>query len=266
MIQFFRLMHTELDATRRRLVRRLLTEVVKDCASAEATYWSVVGDPPALLALVNAGPDPGKLEGLLVPLEGSLVGMVLSTGMAAAMGPEAPYHPAADAVTGTRTEAMAAAPVFVDGNAVGVLSTINPAAVGSSPPRTWSARSGGPCCWAVCWSTGSMDEVALRSAIHSAQGLGVRVLLMDSGVDASHPSLSATSISAFALQNGPKGYHAAPETPCDAFGHGTAIAGLLIAQAPASRCTACGFWEVICVPPRTVSWPDWSGPWTKDTS
>lgn len=120
-------MPTELDPARHLLVRRLLAEVVEDCASMEATYWHLEDDPPALRALVNTGPDPTRLEGLTVPMEGSLVGMVVSTAMAAAMGPEAAYHPAADAATGTSTEAMAAAPVSVEGRLVGVLSTINPA-------------------------------------------------------------------------------------------------------------------------------------------
>ena len=127
-------MPTELDPARRLLVRRLLAEGVKDCTSTEATYWGLEDDPPALRALVNTGSDPARLEGLTVPLEGSLVGMVVSTAMAAAMGPEATYHPAADTATGARTEAMAAAPVCVEGRVVGVLSTINPASGGLFSP------------------------------------------------------------------------------------------------------------------------------------
>ena len=128
-------MPVELNPARRLLVRRLLSELVRDCASMEATYWSLEEDPPALRALVNAGPNPAKLENLAVPLEGSLVGMVANTGMAAAMGPEAVYHPAADAATGTRTEAMAAAPVYLEGRVAGVLSTINPAMGGLFSPE-----------------------------------------------------------------------------------------------------------------------------------
>ena len=118
---------TELNPARRLLVRRLLAELARDCASTAATYWNLEENPPALRAIVNAGgPNPTKIEGLAVPLEGSLVGMVANTRMAAAMGPEAAYHPAAEAVTGTKTEAMAAAPVCLEGHVMGVLSTINP--------------------------------------------------------------------------------------------------------------------------------------------
>jgi len=107
-------------------LRRLHQETVEACGGAEATYWDLTGDGAGLVVLANAGPDPSRLEGLRVPIDGSLVGMVLCTGMATAVGPDAPYHPAAKEVTGVRTEAMAAAPVRVHGQPVGVLTTINP--------------------------------------------------------------------------------------------------------------------------------------------
>lgn len=108
-------------------IRRLLQEVVAACASAEATYWALAKGGRTLEARMNAGPAPEKLEGLEVPVEGSLVGLVLCTGLPTALGPEADYHPTADAATGVETVAMAAAPVRLRGQAVGVLSTINPA-------------------------------------------------------------------------------------------------------------------------------------------
>lgn len=107
-------------------LRRLLQETAEGCASAEATLWMLAADDGMLVAVANAGPKPEDLEGLQIPVEGSLVGMVLSTGMPMAAGPDAAYHPAADAATGVRTQAMAAAPVSVFCRAVGVLSTINP--------------------------------------------------------------------------------------------------------------------------------------------
>jgi len=108
------------------LVLRLLQEIVETCGAAEATYWAAADNGAQLRAAVNAGPAPAKLEGLLVPVDGSLVGMVFCTGLATAVGPDAPYHPAAMAATGVPTEAMAAAPVRVRGQTAGVLSTINP--------------------------------------------------------------------------------------------------------------------------------------------
>jgi hypothetical protein len=109
-------------------IRRLLQDVVDHCGSTAATYWQASEEDGHLLAAVNVGPGPEKLEGLRVPIDGSLVGMVLCTGLPTAVGADAPYHPAAMEATGIHTTAMAAAPVRVAGRAVGVLSTINPRA------------------------------------------------------------------------------------------------------------------------------------------
>ena len=106
--------------------RAVLEEVLAVCGGTNAAYWEVLEDGRDLVALVNAGPDYARLEGLRVPIDGSLVGMVLCTGMAMALGPDAAYHPAAREVTGIATEAMAAAPVRVRGLTTGVLSAINP--------------------------------------------------------------------------------------------------------------------------------------------
>ncbi|MGA2080366.1 MAG: GAF domain-containing protein [Holophaga sp.] len=116
-------------------IRRLLQDVVDHCRSTAATYWRATEEGGRLVAAVNVGPGPEKLEGLEVPVEGSLVGMVLCTGLPTAVGAEAPYHPAAMEVTGIHTTAMAAAPVRVAGRAVGVLSTINPLAADRFGPE-----------------------------------------------------------------------------------------------------------------------------------
>jgi hypothetical protein len=107
-------------------LRSLLQELLAACGGSEATYWEERAEAGELVALVNAGPDPARLEGVRVPIDGSLVGMVLCSGMAMALGPDAAYHPAAQEATGVLTEAMAAAPVRVQGLTTGVLSTINP--------------------------------------------------------------------------------------------------------------------------------------------
>jgi len=109
-----------------RETRALLLEVLAVCDGSAAAYWEVVEDGGELVALVNAGPETDRLEGLRVPIDGTIVGMVLCTGMAMAVGPDAAYHPAAREVTGIATEAMAAAPVRIRGLTSGVLSTINP--------------------------------------------------------------------------------------------------------------------------------------------
>jgi len=107
-------------------IRRLLQDVVDLCRSTAATYWEATEDGCHLLAAVDLGPEAERLEGLRVPVAGSLVGMVLCTGLPTAVGPDAAYHPAAMEATGILTRAMAAAPVRVAGRTVGVLSTINP--------------------------------------------------------------------------------------------------------------------------------------------
>lgn len=77
-----------------------------------------------------------------------------------------------------------------------------------------------------------MGEADLRAELSGATGQGVRVLLLDSGVEADHPDLHLAHFEAFALLGGPKGYRVEKEAPVDRFGHGTAIASLLLAQAP----------------------------------
>lgn len=109
-------------------LHRLLRDAADRCGAAEATYWSLSADARTLRALANASPAPERLEGLEVPVEGSLVGLVLCTGQPTALGPDAAYHPAADEATGVETRAMAAAPVRRRGQAVGVISAINPTA------------------------------------------------------------------------------------------------------------------------------------------
>ena len=110
----------------REVARRLLGEAVIACRSTEAAIWLLVKEGDHLVAFANVGQAAERLEGLLVPVAGSLVGLVLGSGQPTVLGPDAPYHPAAAAVTGLRTEAMAVSPVRCHGKVIGVVSTINP--------------------------------------------------------------------------------------------------------------------------------------------
>ena len=74
-----------------------------------------------------------------------------------------------------------------------------------------------------------MDATAWRRAT----GRGVRVLVVDSGVETSHPIFAGKAIAAFVAQMDERGFrHVAPEAAVDPSGHGTAVAGIIHAFAP----------------------------------
>ncbi len=107
------------------LGRRLLAEVAGDCHAAEATLWLIGPDGKQMLGTLNHGPTPGVLESAAVAVNDSVVGMVASTGISASIGPDEWHNPSVDAATGTKTQAMIAAPVYVKRRLGGVLSAIN---------------------------------------------------------------------------------------------------------------------------------------------
>jgi len=66
-----------------------------------------------------------------------------------------------------------------------------------------------------------------------ATGRGVRVLVVDSGVDASHPIFAGKPIPTFVTQMDQRGFrHVVAERPVDPSGHGTAVAGIIRSFAP----------------------------------
>jgi len=70
--------------------------------------------------------------------------------------------------------------------------------------------------------------------IESATGAGIRVLVMDSGVDQSHPDLANVPIKNWRVGTGPYGGLSVREDAGgDAYGHGTAVCGILHTNAPA---------------------------------
>lgn len=76
---------------------------------------------------------------------------------------------------------------------------------------------------------------------NSRSGAGVRVALIDSGVDASHPALRAAALRHVALVQrgaGAGAYGVAPCAPGDLSGHGTACAGIVHRMAPAAEITS----------------------------
>lgn len=71
-------------------------------------------------------------------------------------------------------------------------------------------------------------------------GAGVRVALVDSGVDPSHPWFVAAQLDHVRLEpgKGGKGYEAAPDGGGDRSGHGTACAGIITRMAPGVKLTS----------------------------
>ncbi|WP_437477085.1 S8 family serine peptidase [Sorangium sp. So ce1014] len=82
---------------------------------------------------------------------------------------------------------------------------------------------------------GDLDDAARGEA---RRGAGVRVALVDSGVDASHPALSTAALRHVALVRRGGAHEAAPCAPGDVSGHGTACAGIVHRMAPGAEITS----------------------------
>jgi subtilisin len=65
-----------------------------------------------------------------------------------------------------------------------------------------------------------------------ATGAGVRVCILDSGIEPDHPLVGRVEASYAAVPDGSGGFEVLPEDPGDKFGHGTACAGVIRALAP----------------------------------
>ncbi|MBI4492789.1 MAG: S8 family serine peptidase [Chloroflexi bacterium] len=77
-----------------------------------------------------------------------------------------------------------------------------------------------------------LDEITREWAWETSTGQGVKVAVIDSGIDAAHPAVGGRVGGYVAIGEGPDGltYDTAPHA--DAFGHGTACAGIIRAVAP----------------------------------
>lgn len=116
------------DVAQEEQVRQKLRELAENCRAEEATLWLLDASGERLNATLNHGPKRDILETMSVPIAGSVVGLVVSTGIATCIGPSDRHNTSVDEATGNVTRAMAAAPVVIAGQVVGALSTINPRA------------------------------------------------------------------------------------------------------------------------------------------
>ena len=98
------------------------------------------------------------------------------------------------------------------------------------PPLTWNAFGWGPEELAIV--AGWPHEVTREWAWGGSSGRGVRVCLLDSGIEANHPDVGGVQ-GFFAVTRSVGGdFSVVPAPGGDLFGHGTACAGIIRSLAP----------------------------------
>lgn len=107
-------------------IRRLLEEICRECRAEESTLWCLSEDGQALEGALNIGACPEVVEALAVPVGESVIGLVVASGQAAAIGPGDDYNRSVDEATGVTSRAMIAAPVYLGERRSIVVSAINP--------------------------------------------------------------------------------------------------------------------------------------------
>ncbi|WP_437720805.1 S8 family peptidase [Sorangium sp. So ce861] len=82
------------------------------------------------------------------------------------------------------------------------------------------------------------DELRDAARRDARRGAGVRVALVDSGVDGSHPALRSAALRHVALSRRGAAHEVVPCAPGDVSGHGTACAGIVHRMAPGAEITS----------------------------
>lgn len=77
-----------------------------------------------------------------------------------------------------------------------------------------------------------------RMPAMTLSGDGVRIAIIDSGVDAAHPWLSAANLKHVAIEKEGESFKIVPSNGGDLSGHGTACAGIIHRMVPASELTS----------------------------
>lgn len=77
-----------------------------------------------------------------------------------------------------------------------------------------------------------IDLDRLRQAFHTGTGKGVKIAVLDSGVDGTHPAFAGKVRAQFDVVADPRGPRCVPAPITDSIGHGTACAGIIVQLAP----------------------------------
>jgi subtilisin len=77
-----------------------------------------------------------------------------------------------------------------------------------------------------------IEDITPEWALGGSTGQGVKVAVIDSGIDASHPAMNGGVSGYMAIDDTPAGFVYDPSPHEDAYGHGTACAGIIRALAP----------------------------------
>jgi len=77
-----------------------------------------------------------------------------------------------------------------------------------------------------------VDVDRLRQAFHEGTGKGVRVGVLDSGVDGHHPAFAGKIHAQYDVVSDRMGIRCVAAPPTDSIGHGTACAGIILQIAP----------------------------------
>jgi len=80
--------------------------------------------------------------------------------------------------------------------------------------------------------SGLFDISGFRAALDTGTGKGVRVAMLDTGVDEGHEELAGRIAASYELERSGGGYECVPAKGTDEVGHGTACAGIILRNAP----------------------------------
>src|SRR5438034_5925557 len=77
-----------------------------------------------------------------------------------------------------------------------------------------------------------LDDITPEWAWGGSAGKGVKVAVIDSGIDSTHPAVDGRVAGYVAIEQGPDGFVYDTQPHEDAYGHGNACAGIIRTVAP----------------------------------